>query len=162
MIVKRSFPPVVDSHVRILVLGSLPGELSLAERRYYAHPRNQFWRLMSAVLDHDLTSMTYPGRLDALLGAGIGLWDVVESASRSGSLDANIREHRPNRLPELIAGLSSLAGVAFNGGKAALIGKRQIEHIDGLAMLALPSSSPAYTVSFEEKRTRWLELRKWL
>src|SRR4051812_30096410 len=55
----HSFPPVVDSGVRLLILGSLPGERSLAERRYYAHPQNQFWRLISAAIDRDLKPMPY-------------------------------------------------------------------------------------------------------
>jgi len=160
--VKRSFPPVVDTGVRLLVLGSLPGEVSLAATRYYAHPRNQFWRLMGAVLEADLTIMSYDDRLEALLRAGVGLWDVVETATRRGSLDASIRDHRPNRLAELVAALPELAAVAFNGGTAALIGRRQIEGIDGVALVALPSSSPAYTLPFDEKRARWLELRSWI
>src|SRR4051812_23496243 len=85
---KHSFPPVVDRDVRLLVLGSLPGERSLAERRYYAHPQNQFWRLISAAADRDLVPLSYDDRLAALLGAHIGLWDVVASATRRGSTDA--------------------------------------------------------------------------
>ena len=82
---KHSFPPVVDARVRLLVLGSLPGERSLAERRYYAHPQNQFWRLISPAAGRDLSSLPYAERLDALLAVHIGLWDVVASATRPGS-----------------------------------------------------------------------------
>jgi double-stranded uracil-DNA glycosylase len=157
--IKRSFPPVVDQHTRLLVLGSLPGEISLAQGRYYAHPRNQFWLLIGAVLGVELAAMDYPDRLQTLLAAGVGLWDVVESAARAGSLDSNIRLHNPNKLGELAAGLPHLAAVGFNGGRSAAIGRRQLAGTIGLKLIDLPSSSPAYTLPFEQKREKWLQLR---
>ena len=82
--IKRSFPPVTDARTRLLVLGSLPGDRSLAAARYYAHPQNQFWRLMSAVIARDLVALPYEERLAALRDRRIGLWDVVASATRPG------------------------------------------------------------------------------
>lgn len=160
--IKRSFPPVVDSKTRLLVLGSLPGEQSLAQSRYYANPRNQFWLLMGEVIECDLAALDYPDRLRTLLAAGVGLWDVVDSASRAGSLDAQIRGHRPNRLAELAAALPQLAAVAFNGGTAARIGRTQLGGRDDLTLIALPSSSPAYTMNLADKAQCWRELRYWL
>ena len=162
MATKRSFPPVVDPAIRLLVLGSLPGERSLAEMRYYANPQNQFWRLMGAVLDENLVTMAYDDRLAALLRAGVGLWDVVASASRTGSLDAHIRNHEPNKLAALVAELPLIAAVGFNGRTAAAIGSRQLADVEGIRIIPLPSSSPAYTLPFDEKRRQWLALRKWL
>ena len=161
-VLKRSFPPVVNSETRLLVLGSLPGEESLARARYYAHPRNQFWLLMSDVIGCDLTKLDYPDRLDALLAARVGLWDVVESASRRGSLDAQIRDHRPNRLIEVAAALPKLAAIGFNGGTAARIGRKQLAARNDLKLIDLPSSSPAFTLSLAEKRLRWRILRQWI
>ena len=160
---KRSFAPVVDPNVRVLVLGSLPGEESLARSQYYANPRNQFWRLIGAVVERDLVSLPYEGRLDALLASGVGLWDVVESASRSGSLDGAIRGHRSNDLARLVEALPRLRAIGFNGGTSARIGQRQIgEAAASVERIALPSSSPAFTRPFEEKREAWLRLRAWL
>lgn len=159
---KRSFPPVVDSEIRMLILGSLPGEVSLAQRRYYAHPRNQFWLLMSEVIGAELPRLDYPERLRALLAAGVGLWDVVESAARVGSLDTRIRGHRPNQLAELAASLPELAAVAFNGGTAARIGRALLGSRDDLALITLPSSSPAFTMSLADKLVRWRALQQWL
>ena len=90
-VIKRSFAPVVDANTRILVLGSLPGEASLRAAQYYANPRNQFWRLMEPVVEGPLTDLPYEARLATLLSAGVGLWDVIRSANRAGSLDADIR-----------------------------------------------------------------------
>ena len=84
--VKRSFPPVADARTRLLVLGSLPGEESLARRQYYANPRNHFWRLIGEVARLDLNALPYEARLEALLAAGIGLWDTVGAATRRGLL----------------------------------------------------------------------------
>ena len=160
--IKRSFEPVTNRRTRLLVLGSLPGEVSLARARYYAHPQNQFWRLMSQVIDADLVPLDYADRLETLLAAGVGLWDVVASASRRGSLDGNIRGHSPNDLPALVSSLPNLRAVGFNGGKSAAIGAPQLSGREGLALVALPSSSPAYTLSFQEKCAAWLTLRRFL
>jgi hypoxanthine-DNA glycosylase len=158
---KRSFPAVTNGGTRLLLLGSLPGERSLAEARYYANPRNQFWRLMSAVVEADLAALPYPDRLDALLKAGVGLWDTVASAEREGSLDAAIRSHRANKLAELASSLPKLRAVGFNGGTSARIGMKELAGTS-LALLALPSSSPAYTLPFEEKQAAWLALKRFL
>ena len=159
---KSSFPPVADQRTRVLVLGSLPGEQSLARGQYYANPRNQFWRLIGAVAGCDLASLPYPQRLEALLEARIGLWDSVASATRRGSLDGAIRGHSGNDLARLAAGLPELRAVGFNGGKAAAIGRPRLEARAGLALLALPSSSPAYTLAFDDKLEAWLALRAFL
>jgi hypoxanthine-DNA glycosylase len=153
---------VVNAGIRLLVLGSLPGEESLAKARYYAHPRNQFWQLMSAVIEEDLTPLDYDDRLATLLSHRIGLWDVVQSATRTGSLDGAIRDHQPNRLADLARDLPQLAAIAFNGGTAAAIGHRQLKHLPDLALVSLPSSSPAYTLPVAEKRARWLTLKAWV
>ncbi|HEX7643836.1 MAG TPA: DNA-deoxyinosine glycosylase [Burkholderiaceae bacterium] len=156
---KRSFPPVVDANVRLLLLGSLPGERSLEAQQYYAHPQNKFWELVGAVIKADLRAMPYTQRLSALLAHRIGLWDVIAEAERPGSLDAAIRNETHNALAELVATLPNLRAVGFNGGTAAKIGRRQLAKLgDGLHLIDLPSSSPAYTLAFDAKKQRWLEL----
>jgi len=155
---KRSFPPVVDDRTRLILLGSLPGEQSLARGQYYANPRNQFWALMSGVLDMDLVTLGYDERLRALLDAGVGLWDTIGAAVREGSLDAAIRDHSPNALPALAARLPDLRAFAFNGGKSAAIGRKLLAG-SALRLIPLPSSSPAFTLSFAEKQAAWMELR---
>jgi hypoxanthine-DNA glycosylase len=152
----------VNADVRLLLLGSLPGERSLQEARYYAHPQNQFWRLTSELVGCDLTSLDYHQRLQHLLGAGIGLWDVVASATRQGSLDSSIRAHQPNPLSKLARSLSKLRAIGFNGGTSAQLGLRELGPDAPWALIPLPSSSPAYTLAFERKREAWLRLRDFL
>jgi hypoxanthine-DNA glycosylase len=165
---KHSFPPVVDRNTRLLILGSLPGEQSLAHQQYYAHPQNAFWRLLSDVLGIDLRSMDYASRLMALLGNGVGLWDVVAEATRSGSLDSRIVDHSRNDLAGLIATLPMLETIAFNGGTAARIGMKALQTMGetgsdngvNYRILSLPSSSPAYTLAYAEKLACWRALRE--
>jgi hypoxanthine-DNA glycosylase len=159
---KRSFPPVVDSATRILVLGSLPGEQSLARGQYYANPRNQFWRLIGAVTGNDLVPLGYEARLEALLAAGIGLWDMVGSATRRGSLDGAIRGHSANDLAAFASSLPRLRAIGFNGGKSASLGLPQLAGRTGLACIPLPSSSPAFTLPYERKLAAWMQLADYL
>jgi TDG/mug DNA glycosylase family protein len=160
--IKRSFAPVTDASTRVLILGSLPGEVSLAHRRYYAHPRNQFWRLVGAVAGLELEPLAYEERLAALLGRGIGLWDTVGTATRRGSLDGAIRAIERNPLAALVESLPNLSAVGFNGGKSAQLGLPQLEGRRGLALVTLPSSSPAYTLGFEAKLAQWRRLAPFL
>jgi TDG/mug DNA glycosylase family protein len=164
---KRAFAPVADANTRVLILGSLPGEMSLAAGRYYAHPQNALWRLVGAVLDEDLPAMGYETRLERLLARGVGLWDSIETARRRGSLDSEIRDVEARDLAALAATLPSLRAIAFNGAKSAAIGsnalgERYLAETD-LAVLRLPSSSPALAgMTFEQKRAAWIRLQDFL
>ncbi|NOV25334.1 DNA-deoxyinosine glycosylase [Cupriavidus necator] len=159
MTLKRCFPPVVDANTRVLILGSLPGEASLARGQYYAHRLNQFWRLVGDTIGVDLASLDYDARLQALRAHRIGLWDVVAEARREGSLDSNIRGHAGNDLVGLVESLPGLAVIAFNGGAAARIGiKALAHHADRHRLVMLPSSSPAYTLAYAQKLRAWRSL----
>ncbi len=161
MVRKAGFPAVVDADTRVLILGSLPGEASLAVQQYYGNPRNAFWRLMEGVLGALLVPLAYEDRLAALRSRGVGLWDVIGEAERPGSLDAAIRDPAANDLLALIDTLPNLRVVAFNGGTAAKLGGRLIG--ERVTTVALPSSSPAHAAkSFAEKAEAWSRLREWL
>jgi hypoxanthine-DNA glycosylase len=159
---QHCFAPVVDPDVGLLILGSLPGAASLAAARYYAHPQNQFWRLVETAVDRPLQPLPYEERLEALLSAGIGLWDTVAAARRPGSLDADIRLHAASDLGALTATLPDLRAIAFNGGTAARIGRRQLGTAARWELIDLPSSSPAYTLPFAAKAEKWRKLRAYL
>jgi hypoxanthine-DNA glycosylase len=157
------FPPVTRPDTRLLVLGSLPGAISLEQRRYYANPRNQFWRLIGAVIGRDLVALAYEERLEKLLAAGVGLWDTVAAATREGSLDASIQLHEASDLGAFAATLPALRAIGFNGKTSAKIGRGQLGFAPNLSLVDLPSSSPAHAaMSFEAKRERWLALAAYL
>lgn len=154
-----AFAPIADPRTRLLILGSLPGAASLAAGRYYGHPRNAFWRLMSPVVGTDLTRLDYEERLEVLLEAGVGLWDVIASAERPGSLDADIRHAQPADLAGLIRALPALSAIGFNGGAASRLGRRLLAG-SPLTLVDLPSSSPAHARPLAEKQAAWDVLRR--
>ena len=158
---KRSFPHVTDANTRLLILGSLPGEASLAQSQYYAHPQNKFWKLVGDSIGIELAALDYETRLFVLLENHIGLWDVIANAQRLGSLDSNIRDHSQNDLLALIDALPELDTIAFNGGTAAKIGiKALAQRADDYRILLLPSSSPAYaSLSYDQKLVVWRHLK---
>jgi hypoxanthine-DNA glycosylase len=153
-----SFAPHVAPDTRLLILGSLPGARSLAERQYYAHPTNQFWRLVGMVIGEPLADLDYDERLLQLRAAKIGLWDVIRTAERRSSSDSEIREVEAHNLASLIATLPALRMIAFNGGTAAAIGRRQLPPLGNIAVIDLPSSSAANTSSFSAKHEQWRQL----
>lgn len=152
---KRAFDPVVDANTRLLILGSLPGDASLKAGQYYGHPRNGFWRLIGDVVGIDLPALPYPDRIEALKVARVGLWDVIASASRPGSLDAAIREAETADLNRLIGDMPALRAIAFNGATAARIGRRTLTLLPAVQLIDLPSSSPAHARPLEEKARAW-------
>ena len=157
---KRCFDPVVDAQTRLLVLGSLPGEKSLALQEYYGNRQNRFWLLMSEVTGVDLVRLDYTSRLKALLEQHVGLWDVVAEAHRAGSLDSRIRDRNDNDLIALLSSLPNLTTIAFNGGTASRLGLKVLGlHATRYRVLQLPSSSPAYTLPYAEKLRSWQVLR---
>jgi TDG/mug DNA glycosylase family protein len=161
--VKVGLPPVARADARLFLLGSLPGDASLAARRYYAHPTNQFWRLLGAVMGDELHALDYDERLERLAERRIGLWDVIASATRRGSLDQAIRDAEHNRIEHLLHDFSDLTAIAFNGTAASAVGRRLIgEPPPDIVLLDLPSSSAANTRSFAEKAAAWSSLRKFL
>ncbi|MCY7280645.1 MAG: DNA-deoxyinosine glycosylase [Sphingomonas bacterium] len=156
--VKQSLPPVGATDARLLILGSLPGDASLASQRYYAHSTNQFWHLLGHAIGEELAPLDYPARLDRLAARGIALWDVVADATRSGSLDGAIRSARPNPLADFVATHPRLAAIGFNGRTAATIGRRKLGESDAIALIDLPSSSAALTRPVTEKMVDWAVL----
>lgn len=151
----RGFPPVVAADTHTLILGSFPGEASLAATQYYAHPRNQFWRLLGTVLgEPQLVELAYEERLRRVLSHGIGVWDVLAACTREGSLDAAIRNANPNDFASLRAHAPMLAKVCFNGKTAGRFAP--VIAAAGYATLVLPSSSPANAMlSFDQKLVLW-------
>jgi double-stranded uracil-DNA glycosylase len=151
-------PPVGSADASLLILGSLPGEASLRAQRYYAHPQNQFWKLLGAAIGEQLADLTYEQRLSRLAARGIALWDVVGEARRQGSLDGAIRDATANRLADFVRTHPRLKAVAFYGKTAARLGRMALNGIEGIELIELPSSSPAYTLALVQKAERWAVL----
>ncbi|HEX8986468.1 MAG TPA: DNA-deoxyinosine glycosylase [Rhodocyclaceae bacterium] len=151
----RGLAPLIDEWARVLILGSFPSEASLAAQHYYAHPQNQFWRILGVILGRPLPDMDYAGKQAALKDAGIAIWDVYGGCRREGSLDADIRGAQPNDFARLIEIAPRLERACFNGKTAGRFAP-QLAAL-GLETLVLPSTSPAYTLGFDAKLAAWRE-----
>ncbi|MBL8318185.1 MAG: DNA-deoxyinosine glycosylase [Burkholderiaceae bacterium] len=146
--------PVVSVRTRLLVLGSFPSVASLQAGQYYAHPRNQFWRLLGAIWGLDLAAMSYADRLQVVRQRRLGIWDVYACCRREGSLDTAIEGAVPNDLPGLAATLPALRAIAHNGGESARA--MRVTRTLGVPVRRLPSTSPANASwSFERKLAAW-------
>lgn len=149
--------PIIAPDTRILILGSFPGAASLAAQQYYAHPRNQFWKLVGALVDEDLYALPYADRLPRLRAHRFGLWDVLAACEREGSLDSAIRNPAANDFERLRKLCPALETVGFNGQASGKFALQFAEH--GYRTVVLPSSSPAHmSLTFQEKLARWRSL----
>lgn len=156
------FPPIADAHARVLILGSLPGQVSLQRQQYYAHPHNSFWKIMGQLFDAG-PELAYAERAQRLMQNGIALWDVCAAAQRPGSLDAAIVHTSvvPNDFAAFIESHPNIALIGFNGGKAADLYRRLVQPglpatPSAIRTETLPSTSPAHAaMSFEDKLARW-------
>ena len=158
----KGFPPIADLHARVLILGSLPGQVSLQRQQYYAQPQNAFWKIMGHLFDAG-PEWPYAERAQRLIQNGVALWDVCASAQRPGSLDAAIVHSSvvPNELATFIESHPDVGLIGFNGGKAADLYRRLVlpglpASVRAIRYATLPSTSPAHAaMPFEEKLTRW-------
>lgn len=163
---KQSFNPIIDSNAKVLVLGSIPGEESLRKQQYYANPRNHFWSIIYALFDKEAEPL-YEERIKFLLDKGIALWDVIASCERIGSLDANIKNEKLNKIKELLDEYNNIRFIAFNGTKAYDTYIKKINYFANGAILAkkLPSTSPIpgkNIKTFNEKLDEWKIIREFI
>ncbi|MES2323209.1 MAG: DNA-deoxyinosine glycosylase [Pseudomonadota bacterium] len=146
--------PVIDKHIRVLILGSFPGAASLAAGQYYAHPRNQLWPILSVLTGEDLVALPYGERLPRLLGHGVGLWDVLGACEREGSLDSDIRQPAANNFALLRDLCPLLETVGFNGQTSGKFAPQFAA--EGYRTFVLPSTSPAHaSLTLEQKLEKW-------
>lgn len=155
----EGFAPVERADARVLILGSLPGQKSIAVQRYYGHPRNAFWPIMREVFGID---GHYEVRCLGLIENQIALWDVLKASVRAGSLDSKIRldTAQVNDFHQFFDEHPDIQTVLFNGRKAEQIFRRTVPGAiySGLELYGLPSTSPAFAaLPFEGKLCAWKE-----
>ncbi len=127
---------------KVLILGSLPGDRSLKENQYYAHPQNRFWPVITTILNNE-AAINYSERIELLQTNSICLWDVCKSANRPGSMDTDILEVVPNNIIHLLDQYPSISAILFNGQKARQLFDRYQTCYKELQYITLPSTSPA-------------------
>ena len=145
----------------MLVLGSIPGDRSLALNEYYGHPQNRFWRVIARLCGQEVPR-TYPEKREMLLCNGIALWDVAHQAVRPGSMDSDIRDEKPNDIPALAASLPQLHTIAFNGKMAERLYDKYFPRASNLRYLSMPSTSPANAAfSLERLCEHWIQMMQY-
>lgn len=176
----RGFPPIVGKKPQALILGSFPSVVSLERGEYYAHPRNHFWPLGSAIFSTPLPR-SWEDKVNLLVSHRIALWDVVTACERQGSLDQRITHSRPNPILELLREQGTISTIFFNGSGASKLfraffsvpkdlddtmGRPSLWNAPGLrplVLLRLPSTSPIPSRNFktlEDKLPLWSLVRQ--
>lgn len=156
-----SFPPIIDIHSEILILGSIPGVKSLEKQQYYAHPQNKFWKIIFELLQEDFTD-DYSERIEVIRKHHIALWDVIDSCERKGSLDSEIKNEEANQIEELLESYPNIKAIFCNGGKSYRSLQKMLDKNYKIPVFLLPSTSPLHTISFEKKLEEWRKIKMYL
>ncbi|RBP53262.1 DNA-deoxyinosine glycosylase [Arenicella xantha] len=159
-----AFEPLLGPAPKYLILGSMPGQVSLSARQYYAHPRNSFWWIMSQLFSFELSD-DYAQRVELLREHRVAVWDVLSECERPGSLDSNIvrATEVPNDFGSFFRAQPSISIVGFNGAASAALFKRHcgslMQRYPNIRWIKLPSTSPAYaSLGREDKLQAWQAL----
>jgi hypoxanthine-DNA glycosylase len=153
---KKGLPPIVDKNTEFLILGTMPGEESLLNQEYYNNPRNQFWNIISSSFNNGQKFSDYNEKLETLKNHKIGLWDVLDTCEREGSLDSNIKSQTLNNFEKLFKEFSNIRTVIFNGHDSYNYFSSLVHDMADKIYLQLTSTSSANThKTFDEKEKEW-------
>lgn len=161
-IIKNKLPAIINEKTTVLILGSMPGKISLEKQQYYGNERNHFWKIIAQLLNEDLP-VSYEERIELLKSYNIGVWDVIQSCERQGSLDSAIKKEIPNHFEEVLNKYHQIELIVFNGGKAYTTFKKyfNMEQWPQIRFVKMPSTSPVpgrNVKSFDEKVECWSEI----
>lgn len=153
-----SFEPIINKSCKILILGTMPGVMSLKKQQYYGFDQNAFWRIMYALFGQE-PDRDYEKRKRFVLEHHIAVWDVLMACEREGSSDSDIKNPVPNDFAALYLHYTSIGSVCFNGGPAERLYNRFVEKTQKCSckrnFFSLPSTSPANTTRFDKKLEEW-------
>jgi len=160
----HSFEPIVGRNPRIVILGSMPGVVSLQAVQYYANPRNAFWAIIAELFGIDL-DCSYQSRVEQISQLPLVLWDTLKACQREGSLDSKILKQQieANDIAGLLKQYSGLRAIAFNGAASEKyfnqLEKHRLPVSHQLELIKLPSTSPANAaMNFDQKLAAWRQL----
>lgn len=152
---KIGLAPIAYTNSKILILGTMPGEQSLAKQEYYAHPRNLLWKIIATIAGKTMP-LNYTEKKELLKTTGIALWDVCDACVREGSLDHKIIEEIPNDLENFLKQHTEIKTIVFNGGKATALFDKYFTRNAKYKYLNMPSTSPANVgMSWSQKINEW-------
>jgi hypoxanthine-DNA glycosylase len=153
---EKSFNPIIFKDSKILILGSFPSLESFEKSFYYAHPRNQFWKLLAGLTTFPINNVDQ--KICLLKEAKFALWDMVKNCTRKNSLDSSLEEIEVNNLAEFLEEHPSIEKVAFTGRLSEKLFKVHFGYLE-IETVYLPSPSAAYAkMSFEMKLENYKKL----
>jgi len=146
---QHPFDPIVFNDSEILILGSFPSIDSFKDSFYYAHKRNQFWKILSTITGYPINNRDQ--KLWLLKRSKIALWDMVKSCSRDNSLDSSLENIEVNNIAEFLENNPTIKKIAFTGRLAERLYQLNFDYL-GIETTYLPSPSSAYAkMSLENK-----------
>jgi hypoxanthine-DNA glycosylase len=159
------FPPISNKQAKVLILGSMPSEISILKQQYYGHQRNAFWPIMLSLFSQsaDFDKTAYSQRKQLLIKNNIAVWDVLQSCYREGSLDAAIKMNsiKTNDFKTFYSMHTNIVKICFNGAKAEAVYNKHVlplvkNQFSHLEYIKLPSTSPAYAaMTIQQKIAIW-------
>jgi len=168
MALVHSFEPVVGQDPRIIILGSMPGVVSLQAAQYYANPRNAFWTIIAELFGIHI-DCSYESRVAQVSQLPLILWDTLKACHREGSLDSKILKQQieANDIVGLVERHKGLRAIAFNGAASEKyfnqLEKPRLSADHQIELIKLPSTSPANaSMKFEQKLMAWRRLLEFL
>ena len=156
-----SFAPIISTTSKILILGSVPGVKSLEIQQYYAHPQNQFWKIVFELIGEDF-SKDYETRIETIRKNNIALWDVIDTCEREGSLDTKIRNEEHNDITKILNDHPNISAIFCNGQKSFKNLKKILGEESEIPVFVLPSTSSLHTISFDKKLKEWEIIKTFL
>ena len=148
-ILEHPFEPIIFNDSEILILGSFPSIDSFDKSFYYAHPRNQFWKILSNITGYPINNRDQ--KIWLLKRSKIALWDMVSSCSRDNSLDSSLENIEVNDIASLLDKYPTINKIAFTGRLAEKLYEINFGYLD-IDRVYLPSPSSAYAKMSLEKK----------
>jgi G:T/U-mismatch repair DNA glycosylase len=130
---KHCLPAFIDHNRVVLIVGTMPGEKSIALQQYYGNRGNHFWK--------------------------IALWNVLASCERNGSQDNAITNELPNDFESLHDQYPDISHVFFESKAAEKFFNKYLERRDGIIYAALPSTSGLNAgMKYDDKLAEWMQV----
>ena len=146
-------PASIDTTSLVLILGTLPGRMSIACGEYYADPSNKFWDILFAACGEKINK-TEQGKEALLKKYQIALWDVLASAVRDTSSDKDLTDEAPNDLPLCLAQYPNIKLLLFHSNDAYKYFRRFFKHT-AIPYICVSSPSGQNRKSTQEKAEEW-------
>ena len=146
---QHPFKPIIFKNSKILILGTFPSLKSFENSFYYAHPKNQFWKILREISGYPINNRDQ--KIWLIKELNLALWDIVASCNRENSSDNNLKDIKVNDIKSLLKEYPNIKQIAFTSRLAQKLYNREFKDLD-IDTFYLPSPSPAYAaMSFEDK-----------